>query len=182
MHFKRLFCIYEQNFWITPVKEFFFSVYYTPGYICVCSQCSTVKMFDIIFSKSPSRNKKIKKVSIRVNNTLVLINTCKLFRKKAIWKYFLWLIYMRSLTYVDIKYMCFCKWNWGTDFHKTNFENSKKLESIVNIFVFFIKISCQNKKSSLSKPSPFKPTPPFLEKMFHPHSYCQVRGTQSPPL
>ena len=60
---------------------------------------------------------------------------------------------MRSLTNVDIKYMrfCLCKWNWGTDFifHKTNFGNSKKLESIVNILVFFIKISCQSKESPL---------------------------------
>ena len=30
-------------------------------------------------------------------------------------------------------------------FHKTNFGNSKKLESIVNIFLFFIKISFQSK-------------------------------------
>ena len=40
--------------------------------------------------------------------------------------------YMRSLAYVDIKYMRFClfKWNWGTDFifHKTNFGKSKLVE------------------------------------------------------
>ena len=34
---------------------------------------------------------------------------------------------MRSLTYVDIKYMrfCLCQWKWVTDFifHKANFEN-----------------------------------------------------------
>ena len=59
-------------------------------------------------------------------------------------------------------------------FHKTNFGNSRKLESIVNIFVLFIKISCQSKESP-----PFGPTPPFLEKIFHPHPYCQIRGTQS---
>ena len=22
------------------------------------------------------------------------------------------------------------------------------------------------------------PTPPFLEKLFHPHPYCQIRGSQ----
>ena len=56
---------------------------------------------------------------------------------------------MRSLTYVDIKYMRFCLSQWGPDFtfHKTNFENLKKLESIVIIFVFFIKISYQSKES-----------------------------------
>ena len=26
----------------------------------------------------------------------------------------------------------------------------------------------------------FSSTPPFLEKIFHPHTYCQIRGTQSP--
>ena len=31
----------------------------------------------------------------------------------------------------------------------------KKLESIVNIFVFFIKISCQSKETPLSKQSSF---------------------------
>ena len=56
---------------------------------------------------------------------------------------------MRSLTYADIKYMHFCLGQWGPDFtfHKTNFENLKKLESIVIIFVFFIKISYQSKES-----------------------------------
>ena len=65
---------------------------------------------------------------------------------------------MRNLTYVDIKYMCFClsQWKWGSDFifHKISFKNLKKLERIVNIFVFFIKISCQSKEPSLSKQSP----------------------------
>ena len=55
LHFRKLFCIYEQNFWNTPVKEYFFSVYHTLGYIYDCSQCTTLKMFNISFSKSPSR-------------------------------------------------------------------------------------------------------------------------------
>ena len=67
---------------------------------------------------------------------------------------------MRSLTYMDIKYMrfCLCKGNWGTDFifRKTNFGNSKKLESIGNVFVF-IKISCQSKEP----PPPFLNNPPI---------------------
>ena len=62
---------------------------------------------------------------------------------------------MRSLTYVDIKYMrfCLCSENGGTDlkFHKIDFKNLEELESIVNIFVFFIKISCQSKEAPLSK-------------------------------
>ena len=66
---------------------------------------------------------------------------------------------------------CLCKWNSGTDyrFHKTRFRNSKKkMESIINIFFFFIKIS--------NNPT-FSPTSPFLEKIFDPHPYCQIRGT-----
>ena len=31
--------------------------------------------------------------------------------------------------------------------NNNNFENLKKLQSIVHIFVFFIKISCQSKES-----------------------------------
>ena len=57
LHFrKKAFCICEQNLWNTPVKELCFSVYHTPGYICDCSQCTTLKMFDISFSKLLSRN------------------------------------------------------------------------------------------------------------------------------
>ena len=65
------------------------------------------------------------------------------------------------------------KWNWDNDFifHKTNFEKLKKLESIVNIFVFFVKISCQRKES---------PRLPFLRKIFHLHPYCQIRRTRCP--
>ena len=64
-------------------------------------------------------------------------------------------------------------------FQKNNMENLKKLEIAVNIFVFFIKTSCQCKESTLSKQSPFSLTPSFLE-MFHPHPYCQIKGSQSP--
>ena len=54
MYFRKLFGMYEQNLWKTPVKEFFFSVYNTPGYICYCSLCNTLtKIFDISFSKTP---------------------------------------------------------------------------------------------------------------------------------
>ena len=28
--------------------------------------------------------------------------------------------------------------------------------------------------------SPFSPTPPFLEKIFHHHPYCQIRRSRSP--
>ena len=29
--------------------------------------------------------------------------------------------------------------------------------------------------------SPFRPALPFLEKIFHPNPYCQIRGSQFPP-
>ena len=64
-------------------------------------------------------------------------------------------------------------------FKQNHFENLKKLQSIVNIFVFFVKISCQSKESPLSKQSPFSPIPSFLEKIFHPHPYCKIRESQS---
>ena len=53
-------------------------------------------------------------------------------------------------------------------FKKYNFENLKKLQNIVNIFLFFIKISCQSKEFPLSKQSPFTSTPPFPENYFIP--------------
>ena len=56
----------------------------------------------------------------------------------------------------------------------TKLIQKKALKSILNVFVFFIKTSCQGKES------PLYPTPPFLEKIFHRHPYCQIGGTQSP--
>ena len=50
----------------------------------------------------------------------------------------------------------------------------------MNIFVFSTKISCQSKNPPFLNNSPLSPTPPFLEKIFHSHHYCQIRGTQSP--
>ena len=58
----------------------------------------------------------------------------------------------------------------------------KKLESIINIFIFFIKISCKAKNPPFLDNTPLSPTPPFLQKIFDPHSYCQIRGTKSLPL
>ena len=51
---------------------------------------------------------------------------------------------------------CFYQWQWGADliFQKKYFETLKKLKTIVNIFVLFIRISCQTKESPLSKQSP----------------------------
>ena len=56
---------------------------------------------------------------------------------------------------------CLSKCNWGTDFtfDKTDFENSKKLESIVSIFAFFIKFLCQSKESPLFLDNPPPPRP-----------------------
>ena len=56
LDFRKLICINEQNLWNLPVKEFFFSVYHTPDYICDCSWCTTLNVFDINFSTPPSRN------------------------------------------------------------------------------------------------------------------------------
>ena len=36
--------------------------------------------------------------------------------------------------------------------------------------------------SPFSKQFPFSPTPPFLEKIYHPHPYCHTWGTQTPLL
>ena len=39
------------------------------------------------------------------------------------------------------------------------------------------------KNPPFSKQYPhLSPTPPFLGKLFHTHAYCQIRGSQSPPL
>ena len=121
----------------------FFSLLYSLAIVC-----STVKMFDISFTKPPSRNSVI--ILLVYNEDKIIFFLHAIYSEKRKYEKKLWLIYLRSLTYVDIKYMRFClwKWNWGTDFifHKTSFGTSKKLESIVNIFVFFIKISCQSKE------------------------------------
>ena len=67
-------------------------------------------------------------------------------------------------------------------FKENNFENLVKLQSIVNNLIFFIKMSNVKPKSPpfLSPPPPFSLILLFLEKIFLPHSYCQIRGTQSP--
>ena len=63
------------------------------------------------------------------------------------------------------------------------------MENTVNIFAFFRKKkSCQSKESPLSEQSllseqsPFSPAPLFLEKIFHPHSYCQIRSLSPPSV
>ena len=56
----------------------------------------------------------------------------------------------------------------------------KKMQSTVNTFAFFIEFMSKQ-RNPLSKQSlPFSPTPPFLEKIFHCHPYCQIRGSQFP--
>ena len=73
---------------------------------------------------------------------------------------------MRSLTYVDIKHMCFClcQWKQGTDLRIQNI--------YIYIFLYFIKISCQTtKESPLSKQSSLPPSVqphPFQKKYFIP--------------
>ena len=53
--FRKLFHFYEENFWNNLWRRSCFSVYRTPGYIYVCLQDSTLKIFDISFTKPPSR-------------------------------------------------------------------------------------------------------------------------------
>ena len=72
---------------------------------------------------------------------------------------------------------------WGTNFivpkilKKKKKKKKKKEQGIVHIFVFFShKFHVKAKNRLLS------PTAPFLEKIVHPHPYCQIRGSQSPPL
>ena len=50
----------------------------------------------------------------------------------------------------------------------------------LSIFLsFFIKILCQSKEFPLSTQSTLKSNPSLLEKIFHPHPHCQIRGSQS---
>ena len=70
---------------------------------------------------------------------------------------------------------CLYQWKWDTNFILKKKTKLKIKKSIVNIFVFFIKISCQSKESSLSKQFlPLVQPLPVLEKIFHPHPYCQI--------
>ena len=47
-----------------------------------------------------------------------------------------------------------------------------------NLNFYLIFISNQRILPFLDNP-PYSQTPPFPEKIFHPHPYCQIRGTQS---
>ena len=84
-------------------------------------------------------------------------------------------LYVRGLTNVNIKYIRFwlCQWKRDTDFMLQK-----------NYFVICKKIWCQSKEPPppFSKQFPFSPTPPFLEKIYHPHPYCHTWGTQTPLL
>ena len=57
-------------------------------------------------------------------------------------------------------------------FRKNAYENLKKLESIL-IFL--------SKDLPVLSNLPFSPTPFSLEKIFHPHPYCQIKVAQSTP-
>ena len=62
------------------------------------------------------------------------------FHVSKIFRYILYIIYILYIYIYIYIYTDFI-------FHKTNFGNSTKLESIVNILVFFIKIPHQSKES-----------------------------------
>ena len=71
--------------------------------------------------------------------------------------------------------------NGALIFKKSNFENLKKLQSTVNIFVFPYKNVMLKQRIPLFLNNPhFSLTPPFLKKIFHPYPYYQIRGSQSP--
>ena len=57
-------------------------------------------------------------------------------------------------------------------FRKNAYENLKKLESIL-IFL--------SKDLPVLSNLPFSPTPFSLEKIFHPHPYCQIKVAQATP-
>ena len=58
----------------------FFSLLYSLAIVC-----STVKMFDISFTKPPSRNSVII-LLVYNEDKIIFFFTCNLFRKKEIWK------------------------------------------------------------------------------------------------
>ena len=90
---------------------------------------------------------------------------------------------MRSLPLWILDIFVLYLWKWSTKviFQKNNFENLKNLQSFVNIFAFFIKISCQGIESPLSKQSTtLSLTPPCLEKKDHFHPFGQIRESQAP--
>ena len=58
----------------------------------------------------------------------------------------------------------------------------KKIGKHCKIFCLLYKTFMSKQRiSPLSRQSlPLIPTLPFLEKIFHPHPYCQITGTQEP--
>ena len=90
---------------------------------------------------------------------------------------------MRSLPTWILDIFVLYQWKWSTKvtFQKNYFENLKNLQSFVNIFAFFIKISCQSIEFPLSKQSTtLSLTPLCLEKKDHFHPFGQVRESQAP--
>ena len=63
-------------------------------------------------------------------------------------------------------------------------ENGTLILCCKKITLSFIKKFDAKAKSPppLSTQFPFSPTPPFLEKIYHPHPYCHTWGTQPPLL
>ena len=63
-------------------------------------------------------------------------------------------------------------------------ENGTLILCCKKITLSFVKKFDAKAKSPppFSKQFPFSPTPPFLEKIYHPHPYCHTWGTQTPLL
>ena len=86
---------------------------------------------------------------------------------------------------MNIRYMYFYlyQWKWGTNFifQKNNVRNFKKLQSIKYFCLFWKYFMSKQRILPFLNNPPFCPTPTYLEKIFHPHPDCQIRGSQ-PPL
>ena len=83
----------------------------------------------------------------------------QIIQKKEIWKYIICNEYFSEAYPMWILNICVFASTSENEalilyFKKNNFEHLKKLQSIVNIFVFFIKIACWSKESPLSNPPP----------------------------
>ena len=106
-----------------------------------------------------------------------MINICKLYRKK--WNMEIYFVKFNLSEYYIYPFLLQTEkmedWFYVSE---NRFWKFTKIGKYFNIFVFFIKILCQSKDSSLSKQSSFSLTPPFLEKnISSPHLLPKKRNT-----
>ena len=82
-------------------------------------------------------------------------------------------------TYTEALMINFKKWVLILHFKK-NIVKIKNRLSILNVFVFFINVKVNQGIPPFLGNSHFSSTLLFLEKIFHCHFYCQIRGSQTP--